>query len=184
MRPDDVPADDDRELFVTAWCMDPRFINEQEVLFIPEPRVLSPEEAVGAVLPGLRYLVRRWLIAFQDWSTSPTSPGAGVMMETVMVAGMCIAPRMTTWVGHRGLRRRIIPAAGTPMTMAPSTVTSTTATPGLIGVAGSMQRRCPFSSGRLLARCTSVGAHCVGGRYWGRDRDPGRQVAVSIGSRA
>lgn len=25
VRPNDVPADDDREIFVTAWCLHPRF---------------------------------------------------------------------------------------------------------------------------------------------------------------
>lgn len=69
VRPDDVPDDDDREFFVTAWCVDPRFINDEEVLFIPEPRVLSSAEAARTVLPGLRYLVRLRLIAVQDWNT-------------------------------------------------------------------------------------------------------------------
>lgn len=33
----DASMDDDREFFVTAWCLDPRFIPDEEVIFIPEP---------------------------------------------------------------------------------------------------------------------------------------------------
>ena len=74
VRPSDVPADDDREFFVTAWCLHPRFIPDEQVVFIPEPRILSPVEATLTVLPGLRYLVRLRLVAFQDWNAPPASP--------------------------------------------------------------------------------------------------------------
>ena len=74
VRPSDVPADDDREFFVTAWCMHRRFIPDEQIVFIPEPRILDPVEAAAVVLPGLRYLVRLRLVAFQDWSTPAASP--------------------------------------------------------------------------------------------------------------
>lgn len=34
--PRDAPVDDDREFFITAWCLDPRFIPDEEIIFIPE----------------------------------------------------------------------------------------------------------------------------------------------------
>lgn len=74
VRPSDVPDDDDREFFITAWYADPRFIPDGQVLFIPEPRVLSPEEAARSMLSGFRYFVRLRLIAHQDWNTPPASP--------------------------------------------------------------------------------------------------------------
>jgi hypothetical protein len=77
VHPADVPEDDDRELFVTAWCMHPRLIPDEQVIFIPEPRLISPAEAAVSVLPGMRYLVRLRLLAIQDWSTPLASPGGG-----------------------------------------------------------------------------------------------------------
>ena len=56
VRPSDVAADDEREFFVTAWCADPRFIPMEEVLFVPEPRVMA------------RWLLPRCLRAFATWS--------------------------------------------------------------------------------------------------------------------
>lgn len=69
----DVPADDDREFFVAAWCLHPRFIPDEKIIFIPEPRVPNPVEAVEDELPGLRYLVRVCLVVFQDWNMLPAS---------------------------------------------------------------------------------------------------------------
>lgn len=64
--PIDIPDDDDHELFVMAWCMHPRFIPDEQVVFIPEPRLISPTEASVTALLGLRYLVRVHLVVFQD----------------------------------------------------------------------------------------------------------------------
>lgn len=77
VRPADVPVDDDRELFVTAWCLHPRFIPGEQVIFIPKPRLMSAAEASVSVLRGLRYLIRLRLIAFQDWSSPPGPRGDG-----------------------------------------------------------------------------------------------------------
>lgn len=74
VHPSDVPGDDGREFFVTAWCANPQFIPDEEVLFVPEPRLMTPEVAASTVLTGLRYLVRIRLVAFQDWSSPPASP--------------------------------------------------------------------------------------------------------------
>lgn len=60
-----------------AWCVDPWFIPDEQVLFVPKPRVLNPEAAASTVLPGLRYLVRIRLVACQDWNTPPASPVDG-----------------------------------------------------------------------------------------------------------
>lgn len=75
MLPSDVLTDDGREFFVAAWCLHPRFITDEKIIFIPEPHVLDP--VVEAELPGLRYLVRIRLVAFQDWNTPPQSPRGG-----------------------------------------------------------------------------------------------------------
>lgn len=75
--PRDVPVDDGREFFVAAWCLHPRFIPDEKILFIPEPHVPYPVEDAQDELRGLRYLVRIRVVAFQDWNTPPASPGDG-----------------------------------------------------------------------------------------------------------
>lgn len=75
------PEDDDREFFVAAWCLHPRFVPEEKIIFIPEPdaRVpgnalwLNEGEAILNGLPGLCYLVRLRVVEYQDWSTPPPS---------------------------------------------------------------------------------------------------------------
>lgn len=79
--PEVTPPDDDREFFVAAWCLDPTLIPDEKVLFIPEPNVCIPgnalyldaDEIVLNKLPGLRYLVRLRVVEYQDWSTPPPS---------------------------------------------------------------------------------------------------------------
>jgi hypothetical protein len=75
------PEDDDCELFVAAWCLDPKLIPEEKTIFIPEPRPLvrghalyiQADEVVLNRLPGLWYVVRLRVIEIQDWSTPPPS---------------------------------------------------------------------------------------------------------------
>lgn len=87
MRPSDVPPDDARELFATAWCLHPHFIPDEQVIFIPELRILGPVEAAAAELPGLRYLVRIRVVAFQDGgATSPLMMGEMTMTMMLTVA--------------------------------------------------------------------------------------------------
>jgi len=64
VRPSDDPADDDREFFITAWCMHPWFIPDEQIVFIPEPRIHNPIEATLVELPGLCYLIRLRLVTF------------------------------------------------------------------------------------------------------------------------
>lgn len=57
------PQDDDREFLVAAWCLDPRLIPEEKTIFVLEPNVhvprnalfLDADEIVINKLPGLRY---------------------------------------------------------------------------------------------------------------------------------
>ena len=70
----DTPADDDREFFVMAWCWHPNFIEEEKIIFIPEPRVAGVAEDERTADLGLRYLVRTRVIAYQDWSMPPGTP--------------------------------------------------------------------------------------------------------------
>lgn len=72
--PRDVEDNDDREFFVTAWCWHPRSIQHEQIIFIPEPSFQGACEVARSELPGLRYLVRIRLIAYQDWATPPPSP--------------------------------------------------------------------------------------------------------------
>lgn len=65
-RPRDIPDDDDREFFVMAWCWHPRFIPDEQITFIPELRIPGACEALRSELPGLRYLVRLCVVAYQD----------------------------------------------------------------------------------------------------------------------
>lgn len=67
----DVPAEDDREFFVSAWCWHPSFINDEYLIFLSEAHL--PLHANAASLPGLWYWVRVRLVAFQD-HTPPLPP--------------------------------------------------------------------------------------------------------------
>jgi hypothetical protein len=66
--------DDDRELFVAAWCLDPKLIHVEWTIFIPEPRPLVPGQALCVQaddvilnrLPGLRYVIRLCVVEIQD----------------------------------------------------------------------------------------------------------------------
>jgi hypothetical protein len=49
-----VPADDDREFFISTWCLHPRFILGEKIIFILEPRVSNHVEGTSEELPGLR----------------------------------------------------------------------------------------------------------------------------------
>ena len=66
--------DDDRDFFVTAWCKHPAFVVDHNLIFILEP-------VVGGVAPpddhlaGLLYLIKVRLVAIQDFSSPPGSPG-------------------------------------------------------------------------------------------------------------
>lgn len=60
----DVPVEDDREFFVTAWCWHPNFILDKHVIFIPEPSVHGVADNERSSLSGLRYLVRIRLVAY------------------------------------------------------------------------------------------------------------------------
>lgn len=79
------PEDDDRELFVAAWCLDPKLIPAERTIFIPEPRPLVPGQALYVQaddvilnrLPGLRYVVWLRVVEIQDWSTPPPSEDDG-----------------------------------------------------------------------------------------------------------
>jgi hypothetical protein len=120
-----IPNDDDRELFVAAWCLDPIFIPDEKIIFISEPNARVPGnalyldvgEAVLNKLPGLRYLVRIRIIEIQDWST-PLPPlmtrgmhltmktgtpmtGTSIVATPVWMAGGChsngLATAHTDW---------------------------------------------------------------------------------------
>lgn len=72
VRPERVPDDDDWEFFILAWCLHPQFIPDEKIIFIPEPQIPNPVEGALEELPGLCYLVRIRLVAFQD--CYPPSP--------------------------------------------------------------------------------------------------------------
>jgi hypothetical protein len=48
-----VPEDDDREFFVTAWCIHPRLVLDEKILAILEPLFLDMHEDMME-LPALR----------------------------------------------------------------------------------------------------------------------------------
>ena len=63
--------DNERELFITAWCAHP----DEMIMVVPEP---EDEHDGGSPLypdglPALRYLVRLRIVEFQDWHTPPPS---------------------------------------------------------------------------------------------------------------
>lgn len=75
------PREDGREFFVKAWCRDLRFIPNEEIILIPEPRVydrnmlgLCPEDIIHLDLSGQHYLVRLRIVEYQDWNMPPSSP--------------------------------------------------------------------------------------------------------------
>jgi hypothetical protein len=76
--------DDERELFVAAWCAHPDLIHDELIMAVPEkdeehdggsPSYLRPHEIIQDDVPALRYLVRLRIIEFQDWHTPPPSSG-------------------------------------------------------------------------------------------------------------
>jgi hypothetical protein len=83
--PEVCPENDDSEFFVAAWCKHPSFIDDEKIIFIPEPNVRIPghalylhtNEIVLNRLPGLQYLVCIRIVEFQDWSTPPPSSDEG-----------------------------------------------------------------------------------------------------------
>lgn len=91
--PEIAPADDDREMFVAAWC---KLIPAEKNIFIPEPpgEALIPGEALYIQaddvvlnrLPGLRYLVRMRVVEIQDWRRTPPFGVMTLPMTTLMIA--------------------------------------------------------------------------------------------------
>lgn len=73
----DIPDDDDREFFVSAWCWHPSAVPTEQTIYIPEPHVPYIPDAEQTMLPGLWYAVRVRLVAYQDFSTPPGSPAGG-----------------------------------------------------------------------------------------------------------
>ncbi|CAD6336620.1 unnamed protein product [Miscanthus lutarioriparius] len=72
--------DDERELFIAAWCARPDLIPDEKIMAMPEPKeehdggsplYLRPHEINHDEVPMLRYLVRLRIIEFQDWHTPP-----------------------------------------------------------------------------------------------------------------
>ena len=67
--------DDERELFVAAWCAFPDLIPDEKIMAVPKseeehnggpPLFLRPHEIIHDEVPALRYLVHLRLIEFQD----------------------------------------------------------------------------------------------------------------------
>lgn len=70
--------EDERELFVAAWCAHPDLVTDEKIMAVPEPEEehdggLRPHEIIHGEVPSLRYLVRLRLIEYQDWHTPPPS---------------------------------------------------------------------------------------------------------------
>ena len=74
--------EDERELFVAAWCAHPDLIHDEMIMAVPEkeedhdggsPLYLRPHEIIHTEVPALRYLVRTRIVEFQDWHTPPPS---------------------------------------------------------------------------------------------------------------
>lgn len=67
--------------FVAAWCLHPSLVPDEKTIFIPEPNVRIPrnalyldaDEVILNKLPGLRYLVHLRIIEYLDWSMLPPS---------------------------------------------------------------------------------------------------------------
>lgn len=79
--------DDERELFIAAWCAHPDLVLDEKIMAVPEleeehdggsPLFLRPHEIIHDEVPALRYLVRLRLIEFQDWHTPPPSLDNGM----------------------------------------------------------------------------------------------------------
>jgi hypothetical protein len=79
--------DDERELFVAAWCAHSDRIPDEKIMAVLEleeehhggpPLYLRPHEIIHDEVPALRYLVRLRLIEFQDWHTPLPSSDDGM----------------------------------------------------------------------------------------------------------
>jgi hypothetical protein len=74
--------EDEREIFVAAWCAHPDLIPDEKIMAVPEPEeehdggpllFLRPHVIIHDEVPALRYLVRLRIVEFQDWHTPPPS---------------------------------------------------------------------------------------------------------------
>lgn len=127
IRPRDVPEDDDREFFVTTWCVHPRLIPDEQVIFIPEPRLLPPALAAVTEPPSLCYLVRIRLITYQAWG--PRLWLTVEVMAPVVGTAATIPWRTEMAPVPSGLhRRRSSPAAAIAMMTTHRTATATSTT--------------------------------------------------------
>lgn len=72
-------ADNERELFVAAWCAHPDLVPDEMVLAIPEPvpkhdggppLFLRTWEVIHDEVSTLRYWIQSCLVEFQDWHSS------------------------------------------------------------------------------------------------------------------
>ena len=75
-----VDPDDERELFVAAWCAHHDLVLDEMIMAVPEPEeehdgepplFIRSHEIIHDEVPALRYLVRIRIVEFQDWHTPP-----------------------------------------------------------------------------------------------------------------
>lgn len=72
----DRPIEDDREMFVVAWCSHPSFIEPEKLVFIPEPRIPWAQHDIHEqrLRRGLHYLIRVRLVMHQNFEDPPGTP--------------------------------------------------------------------------------------------------------------
>lgn len=166
VRPRDVQPEDDQEFFVVAWCLDPSFIPDVQVIFIPEPRFANPVEASSDCgISFVSVLLRSRTGARRRHRLVGVAMGMGRLATRTVVTTATLALALVAPRGARPLTRASRPG-GTVTTMARRTATSTVATPvSTAALAPTHHRRggrCPFfSPGRCACRRRCARGECA-----------------------
>lgn len=146
--PESIPEDDDREFFVAAWCMDPSFVPEEEIIFIPEPVGHIPGDAL-------------YLQADEE------------MTDGVPVR--CVSASWNSKTGtphhHRPPTTTMMGVGGATTVVPPMMTTTTVATPAWM-----REDKVPGGLGRSAARramiprrvwgAAAASPSCLAGLYW------------------
>lgn len=180
---------DERELFVVAWCAHLDLVPDEMMIAIPEPEpehdggpllFLRPWEIIHDEVPALRYLVRLRLVEFQDWHTPPpprrpptmTTAAVGIPIATVEIATIMGTGRASQ-APAAAAGGRVRPATASTATQGSGRdralhachVSSARGSAWATSYAPSHRRTTPYSAPRLEAGFPRRGQH-VAARCW------------------
>jgi hypothetical protein len=86
--PTAAPMDDDREFFVAAWCLHPRFIPDEKIIFIPKPDVRVPGGRWASALMRSSLMASLDYAIWYAYASLSTKTGAPLRHPLTMKAMM------------------------------------------------------------------------------------------------